>query len=160
MNALLREGKELPADYQAIECALKGVIGRYELPDDIMVTRYVAMDVLESMFGVPVSRYKLGKKIDDFWEQIEKLPNLLGNDKIYTEKGFLSTSSVVDKNVMKDMRIKLVIKAPKGIHAYVTTNYKESEIIFDENTSLHLVNSYIENPRQMDWKIVLECEIR
>lgn len=62
MNALLREGKELPADYQAIECALKGVIGRYELPDDIMVTRYVAMDVLESMFGVPVSRYKLGQK--------------------------------------------------------------------------------------------------
>lgn len=160
MNALLREGKELPADYQAIECALKGVIGRYELPDDIMVTRYVAMDVLESMFGVPVSRYKLGQKIDDFWEQIEKLPNLLGNDKIYTEKGFLSTSGVVDKNVMKDKRINLVIKAPKGIHAYVTTNYKESEIIFDENTSLHLVNSYIENSRQMEWKIVLECEIR
>ena len=85
---------------------------------------------------------------------------MLGSDKIYTEKGFLSTSGVVDKNVMKDREIKMIIKAPKGTPSYVTTNYKESEIIFDENTSLHLVNSYIENPRQKGWKLVLECEIR
>ena len=85
---------------------------------------------------------------------------MLGSDKIYTEKGFLSTSGVVDKNVMKDREIKMIIKAPKGTPSYVTTNYKESEIIFDENTSLHLVNSYIENPRQTGWKLVLECEIR
>lgn len=96
----------------------------------------------------------------DFWKQLEKLPSLLGSDKVYTEKGFLSTSGVMDKNVMTKKSVKMIIKAPKGTHAYVTTNYKESEIIFDENTSLHLVNSYIENPRQAGWKIVLECEIR
>lgn len=160
MNALLREGKELPADYREIELALRGVIGRYGLPDDLLVTRYVAADALEGMFGVAVPQYKLTQEVDDFWKQIEELPSLLGSDKIYTEKGFLSTSGVVDKNVMTDKVIKLIIKAPKGTHSYVTTNYKESEIIFDENTSLHLVNSYIENPRQSGWKIVLECEIR
>lgn len=54
----------------------------------------------------------------------------------------------------------MIIKAPKGTNAYVSTNYKESEIIFDENTTLYLTNTYIENLRKADWKIVLECEIR
>ena len=160
MNALLREGKELPADYREIELALKGVIGRYQLPDDLLVTRYVAADALEGMFGVSVPQYKLSMKVDDFWKQIEELPTLLGSGKVYTEKGFLSTSGVMDKNVMTDKVVKILIKAPKGTHSYVTTNYKESEIIFDENTTLHLVNSYIENPGQSGWKIVLEREIR
>lgn len=160
MNDLLREGKELPADYREIELALKGVIGRYQLPDDLLVTRYVAADALEGMFGVSVPQYKLSMKVDDFWKQIEELPTLLGSGKVYTEKGFLSTSGVIDKNVMTDKAVKLIIKAPKGTPSYVTTNYKESEIIFDQNTTLHLENAYIENPRQSGWKIVLECEIR
>ena len=160
MNALLREGKELPADYRKIELTLKGVIGRHQLPDDLLVTRYVAADALEGMFGVSVPQYKLTMKVDDFWKQIEELPMLLGSGKVYTEKGFLSTSGVMDKNVMNNKVVKLIIKAPKGTHSYVTTNYKESEIIFDENTTLYLKNAYIENLRQSGWKIVLECEIR
>lgn len=160
MNALLREGKKLPADYREIELALKGVIGRHQLPDDILVTRYVAADALEGMFGVSIPQYKLSQKVNDFWKQIEELPSLLGSGKVYTEKGFLSTSGVIDKNVMTDKAVKLIIKAPKGTPSYVTTNYKESEIIFDQNTTLYLENAYIENPRQSGWKIVLECEIR
>ena len=160
MNALLREDKELPANYREIEVTLKGVIGRYKLPDDLLVTRYVTNDALEGMFGVSVPKYKLSQKVDDFWEQIEDIPNQLGSDRVYIEKGFLSTSGVSDKNVMTDKAIKMIIKAPKGTPSYVTTNYKESEIIFNENTTLHLVNSYIENPRKAGWKIVLECEIR
>ena len=62
MNALLREGKELTADYQAIECALKGVIGRYELPDDIMVTRYVEWMRLKVCLEFQFLGINLGKK--------------------------------------------------------------------------------------------------
>lgn len=160
MNALLRDGKELPADYREIELALEGVIGRYQLPDDLVVTRYVKNDALEGMFGVSVPQYKLSQKVDDFWKQIDELPSLIGSGKAYTEKGFLSTSGVSDKNVMAEKGIKMIIKAPKGTPAYVTTNYKESEIIFGKNTTLYLVKSYIENSRKKGWKIVLECEIR
>lgn len=160
INELLRNGKELPADYREIAITLKGVIGRNQLPDNILVTRYVKADALEGMFGISVPQGTLTQKPDDFWEQIEELPNLLGSGKVYTEKGFLSTSGVIDRNVMADKIIRMDIKAPKGTHAYVTTNYRESEIIFGPNTSLYLENAYIENPRQSDWKIVLECEIR
>lgn len=88
MNALLREEKELPTDYKEIEVTLKGVIGRYQLPDDLLLTRYVDGDALEGMFGVSAPHYKLSMKVDDFWKQIEELPSLLGSDKVYTEKGF------------------------------------------------------------------------
>lgn len=160
MNTMLRKGDKLPDNYREIELTMKGVINRHKLPDDIIVTRYVKADALEDMFGVTVPQYKLGQKTDEFWKQIEEIPKLLGNELSYTEKGFLSTSGVVDKNVMTDKSIKMIIKAPKNTPAYVTTNYKESEIIFDEGTKLYLVNSYIENSREPGWKIVLECEIR
>ena len=42
-----------------------------------------------------------------------------------------TTSGVSDKNVFTDRRIKIQMKVPKGSHGYVTTNYRESEIIFD-----------------------------
>ena len=160
MNALLRAEEELPADYREIELALKGVIGRYKLPDDLLVTRYVADDALEGMFGIAFPQYKLGQAVDDYWKQIENLPSLIERGKVYIEKGFLSTSGVANKNVMTEKGIKMIIKVPKGTPAYVTTNYKESEIIFDEKMELHIVNSYIENHRQSNRKLVLECEIR
>lgn len=160
MNTMLRNGEPLPADYKDIEMTMKGVIGRYSLPDDLLVTRYVTNDALQGMFGVSVPQYKFGHSVDDFWKEVEALPELLGTDRTYIEKGFLSTSGVASNNVMTDKSIKMLIKAPKGTPSYVTTNYKESEIIFNENTTLHLVNAYIENPRQAGWKIVLECEIR
>lgn len=160
MNAMLRSGEKLPPDYKNIELALNGVIGRHTLPDDMIVTRYVKIDALEGMFGVPVPQTKLGGNVEDFWKQIDNIPNMLSHAEPYVEKGFLSVSGVANNNVMTDKGIKIIIKAPKGTPAYVTTNYRESEIIFGENTTLHLVNSYIENPRQAGWKIVLECEIR
>lgn len=160
MNELLRKECPLSSDYREIELTLKGVIGRYKLEEDIMVTRFVSSDALNGMFGVSVPVYKMGKNVDDYWKQIERLPELLENGRVYVEKGFLSTSGVIGKNVMNKKGIKMIIKAPKGTNAYVSTNYKESEIIFDENTTLYLTNTYIENLRKADWKIVLECEIR
>lgn len=160
LNALLREGKQLPADYKNVAETLRSVIGRHKLPDDMIVTRYVGMDALEGMFDFKMPQARLDQSVDEFWKQIDGLPGKIGSGKIYTEKGFLSTSGVADQNVMTDKIIKMVIKAPKGTHSYVTNNYKESEIIFGENTSLHFTRAYIENPRQAGWKLVLECEIR
>lgn len=160
INAMLREGQTLSGDYKDIELALKGVIGRHQLPEDIIVTRYVADDALEGMFGVKVPVYKIGGSKEDYWKEFDKLPQALPAGLSYTEKGFLSTSGVADNNVMSDKGIKMIIKAPKGTPAYVTTNYRESEIIFGEGTTLHVTNCYIENPRTAQRKVVLECEMR
>ena len=62
---------------------------------------------------------------------------------MYIEKGFLSTSGVVTENVMQEKGIRLDIKVPKGTNCYVTTNNKESEIIFGRNTKLKIVGSKI-----------------
>lgn len=100
MNELLRKECPLSSDYREIELTLKGVIGRYKLEEDIMVTRFVSSDALNGMFGVSVPVYKMGKNVDDYWKQIERLPELLENGRVYVEKGFLSTSGVIGKNVM------------------------------------------------------------
>ena len=87
-------------------------------------------------------------KVDDFWKSIEDLSTQFKKVTEYTEKGFLSTSGVSTENVMTDKVIKMNIKAPSGTHCYITTNNKESEIIFGQNTKLVVTNLTIENIRQ------------
>ena len=159
INEKLRNGEKLPSDYQEIADTLQKIIDKNSINDDIMVKRYVKGDALESLIGVKVPEYKMSMKKDDFWNAIESIPSQLKKGTIYTEKGFLSTSGVDDKNVMTDKLVKLNIKAPKGTNCYVTTNNKESEIIFGQDTKLKITNCTIENSRQAGWKIVLDCII-
>ena len=159
MNEVMRAGVELSDEYQKIADTLQKIIDKNSINDDIMVTRYVKGDALESLIGVKLPVYSMRMDKDVFWNSIDAIPSQLKKGTIYPEKGFLSTSGVPDENVMTDKLIKMNIKAPKGTNCYVTTNYKESEIIFGQNTKLKITNCSIENSRQAGWKIVLDCEI-
>lgn len=159
LNDIIRQGGQLPSDYQEIADTLQSIIDKNSLPDDIMVTRYVAGDALESLVGVKMPTATFKMKAEEFFAKLNELPDLIQKGHIYTEKAFLSTSGVFDKNVMKGKPIMMKIKAPKGTPCYITTNYKESEIIFGQNTKLKVLGSYIENSGTSDFKVVLECII-
>lgn len=122
------------------------------------------MDALKSITGIafPKSPGLLSGRsgVEKYWQDIDSLDDQIQKGHVYTEKGFLSTSGVSDKNVMQDKGVLLRIKVPKSTNAYVTTNYKESEIIFDRGSRLEIINTYIENNRTANVKVVLECVMR
>ncbi len=159
INGILREGGELPSDWQKIADTLQNIITKNALSDDIIVTRYVTDDTLEALTGVKMPVATLRTNVDDYWKAIDDIPNQIEKGHIYTEKGFLSTSGVADKNVMTQKGIRLEIKALKGTNCYVTTNNKESEIIFGRNTTLKITGVRIEDNRTANRKVVLECII-
>ena len=159
MNAMLRNGEILPDNYQEIADTLQRIINTHTLNDDIMVTRFVKDDALEAITGVKVPSCGLKTDKEQYWNLIADIPNNIKDGHMYIEKGFLSTSGVVTENVMQEKGIRLDIKVPKGTNCYVTTNNKESEIIFGRNTKLKIVGSKIENNRTSNRKIILECII-
>lgn len=160
LNNKLRNGEVLTGDYEGIAATLQNVINKNVLDEDIMVYRYVTGDALKSIAGVEIPKYKPGKMSkNELWEMFEDLPRQIAKDAEYVEKGFLSTSGVLDKNVMSDKAVFLKIKAPKGTPCYITTNNKESEIIFGKNTKLRILKTSIQDNKTAHRKVVLECII-
>ena len=107
-------------------------------------------------------RVPKGRKddIEAYWKSIESIPDRIKKGHKYEEKGFLSVSGVVDKNVMQEKGIRLNIKVPKGSKGYITTNYKESEIIFDKGSKIEILDACIENIRSENTKVILDCIMR
>ena len=54
--------------------------------------------------------------------------------KIITEKGYMSTSYNVKKNVFSHLPVQLRIRAPKNAKGFITDNKAESEIVLPRNT--------------------------
>lgn len=159
INAVLRAGGKLPDDFQKVADALQSVIDKNTISDNIIVHRYVKLDALESIAGVPAPGISMKKTATEFFKELDEIPGKIESNHIYTEKGFLSTSGVEEKNVMSDKEVYMRISVPSGTHGYITTNNKESEIIFGQNTKLRIVNSSIQGSGAAGWKIVLDCII-
>ena len=160
INGLLRKGEKLPEGYQKITDVLQNVVNKNRIKDDIIVTRYVADEVLEEMTGVRIPAGNLKTDIEEWKREFNDIPNKIKAGKVYTEKGFLSTSAVSDKNVFTDRRrLRLDIKVPAGTNGYVSTNNRESEVIFGQNTKLKILGCRIEDGSLSRKMIVLDCII-
>ena len=159
INNLLREGEPLTEEYQKIADTLSSVIRKNTIDDNILVTRYVADDAFKAITGIDIPEANLKTSATDFFDKYRKIPGQLSEGQVYTEKGFLSTSGVCDKNVMQNKEIELHIRVPKGTHAYITTNYKESEIIFGRDTKVRIDNIRLRHPEEMRRGLVIDCEI-
>lgn len=71
----------------------------------------------------------------------------------------MSTSGVIGKSVMGKRTTMLRIRCPSGTHGYVTTNNRESEIIFGQGTQLRILGSTVEKSGTADCKVILDCII-
>ena len=159
MNEIIRNDGILPSDYQEIADVLQGIIKKNVINENIMVYRYVSTDTLEAITGVKAPVATLRMSSDEYWEKVKEASESIKIGHVYTEKAFLSTSGVFDNNVMKSKGILLNIKVPKGTNGYITTNNKESEIIFGQNTKIRITGTKLENERTAQYKYVLDCEI-
>lgn len=158
INAPLREGKPLQGVYKQIADTLQGVIDRNKLPANIKMVRYVDTDALTGMFGIKIPPVSLK---DTQEEAYAKSVRALADRErsTYTEKGFLSASAVRDNNVMTRKPVEINLYADEGTPAYITTNNKESEIIFGHNTQVELLDIRLDRSR-IPWQYVADCRLR
>lgn len=158
INAPLREGKPLQGVYKQIADTLQGVIDRNKLPANIKMVRYVDTDALTGMFGIKIPPVSLK---DTQEEAYAKSVRALAERErsTYTEKGFLSASAVRDNNVMTRKPVEINLYADEGTPAYITTNNKESEIIFGHNTQVELLDIRLDRSR-IPWQYVADCRLR
>ena len=145
-----------PDDEKTIE-AMRTVISKNELDKDLYLTRYVNADYLTSMFGVKFNPYGKGEETisnsivnaANFKKHIpgvvEGLQGKVGE--IITEKAFVSTSLMGEKNIMQDKPVMLIIEAPKGTNCYVPKNRKESECILSDMTQLFVKSAEFDPTR-------------
>ena len=109
----------MDSEYQNIAETLQSVINKNKVDCDIMVYRYVDDDALESITGIkaPVATLKMSS--EEFFGKVRDTARMITLGHEYTEKGFLSTSGVLDKNVMSRKNVFLRIKVKSGTNAYI-----------------------------------------
>lgn len=159
INKSLREGIELTDKQEVISETLSQVIKNNVIDNDIHVYRHITPDSLFDIVGVEVPKPSLLEPAEVFWDKLSTLPEKIGKNVEFTEKGFLSTSAIRGKNVFTDRNLVFEIDVPKGTNGYITTNKKETEIIFDKGSKLLIKQATIENIKTSDFKIVLHCII-
>lgn len=157
-------------DFKTIE-AMRRAISQYELDDNLIMTRYVNADYLTSVFGIKTKTWSKGQL-----ESISNSITSMGNPYVVkegipqitkdlqakigtciTEKSFLSTSVLPQKNIMKDKAVLFKICAKKGTHCYIPVNRKESECIFADDSKLFIKDvQYDDNTKK--WIITVDIE--
>lgn len=157
-------------DFKTIE-AMRRAISQYELDDNLVMTRYVNADYLTSVFRIKTKMWKKGEletisnsitKIGNPYVVKEGIPQITKElqSKIgtcITEKSFLSTSVLPQKNIMKDKAVLFKIRAKKGTHCYVPVNRKESECIFADDSKLFIKDVQFDDNAKK-WIITVDIE--
>lgn len=125
INKSLREGITLTDKQEVISETLSQVIKNNVIDDDIHVYRHITPDPLFDIVGVEVPKPSLLEPAEVFWYKLSTLPEKIGKNVEFTEKGFLSTSAVRGKNVFTDRILVFEIDVPKGTNGYITTKKRD-----------------------------------
>lgn len=125
--------------------AMRQVISSHTLGRDCTLTRYVNGDYLTEVWGIENPRdggvitnyFPIADNLQKYIPQITKsIQQHIGE--VVSDKAFLSTSGVRDKNIMKDKPVLFEILAPKETPCYITKNRKESECILADNIPIRI----------------------
>lgn len=142
---MIEKGDAVALDNLKTIESMRRVISTHTLGRDCTLFRYVNSTELTRLWGIRDPRPDRSATIhNDFFNLVgtkkyaqpilDELKKHVGES--ISDKAFLSTSVVRDKNIMKDKLVLYEIKAPKETHCYVTKNRAESECILGENTKL------------------------
>lgn len=160
INHALRNNEALNEELKIIAETLQRVIDKNTIDCDIMVYRYIDEMALENMSGIKMPKASAKESKEKFFIELEKAVKSFEQNTTYVENGFLSASGIVTQNVFTNRNVLLRICVPSGSHCYVTTNHKESEIIFGQGTTLDIKGMHIENSGKHNWQIVVDCEMK
>ncbi len=98
---------------------------------DVILDRFVDSDYLSEYNGF-FNKHR-EDLIDDAVDFVKK--HLIGKDKI--EKSIVSAS--YGENVLADRDIHVRLHCPKGTHMFVTSNKRESEVLFHDGLTYEIV---------------------
>lgn len=162
INMWLREGGIIDEesdteDYSSVVKTINKKCDENTIDENMILFRNVNEDFLTGAFGVKLPECK--NEEDELQGVIKGLTKSEGDELLttlkntcvnqsYVEKGIMSTSMLCNENVFRDLPVHLVIKVPKGTHAFVTDNICESEVLLKPNTKLKFTNvelNYDEN---------------
>ncbi|MGM0238508.1 phage minor capsid protein [Enterococcus sp. AZ103] len=130
LNRKLRglNGMEPGPDSEKTITVLDELIEANRLEENILVDRWVKEDWLQSV----ASENKVTTN-SEFLNQANK------GALTYSDKGFVSTSLISEKNVMNKRNIRLQIQVPAGSNAFVTDNIFESEMILNRDSHFQII---------------------
>ncbi len=138
INSALRQGRgDSLNDYDKLTIStLDKVIKSNTLKENIILTRYAKMDILDAISNQN-SFLKGVTSEKDMLNLINK------NTAVLVDKGFVSTSVVPELNYFKHHPIRLKIHAEKGQKVYMTDNFEESEMILPRNSNFVITKAAI-----------------
>ena len=138
INSALRQGRgDSLNDYDKLTIStLDKVIKSNTLKENIILTRYAKMDILDAISNQN-SFLKGVTSEKDMLNLINK------NTAVLMDKGFVSTSVVPELNYFKHHPIRLKIHAEKGQKVYMTDNFEESEMILPRNSNFVITKAAI-----------------
>ena len=150
MNDDLRGGKDVKDfnddDQKTIETLDRNMSG---CPENVRLNRMVGGDMLNSL-GIDANRALSGG--DD-----TELQKAVG--KVFTNKGYSSTSYDMGENVFSGRRVKMNIDAPKGTKMLVRPGQSEAEILLARGTSMHVKAIRRTKPSAWGPSIEIDCEV-
>ena len=115
-------------DYDTIH-SLDKLINDNTLSESIVLHRNVDENFLQGLFGMP--------SYTDVGDMCSFMQSHIGRR--ISDKGYCSTSSMMDANAFKKRPVHIKILAPKGTHAFVTDNFDESEVVLGRGQELKLL---------------------
>lgn len=157
-------------DIKTIE-SLRRAISQYQLDEDLILTRYVNGDYLSSVFGLKM-QLTSKSNLENITDSITRISNpyvvkteipritaelqaQIGNT--ITEKAFISTSVLPNKNIMQSKSVCFKVRAKKGTNCYLPVNRKESECIFSDDSKL-LIQDVQWDDSLRKWIITVDIE--
>ena len=138
INSALRQGRgDSLNDYDKLTIStLDKVIKSNSLKENIILTRYAKMDILDAIS-------EQNSFLKDVTSEKEMLKLINKNTAVLNDKGFVSTSVVPELNYFKHHPIRLKIHAEKGQKVYMTDNFEESEMILPRNSNFVITKAAI-----------------
>lgn len=164
-------GNQLDEDDIKTIDSLRRAISQYQLDEDLILTRYVNGDYLSSVFGLKM-QLTSKSNLENITDSITRISNpyvvkteipritaelqaQIGNT--ITEKAFVSTSVLPNKNIMQSKSVCFKVRAKKGTNCYLPVNRKESECIFSDDSKLLIQDAQWDDSLKK-WIITVDIE--
>lgn len=158
VESMLKAHGATDDDIKTIKLLDKKIAG-FSLPFPILITRYVELSALKSVFGISFPSSAMSSK-RNMLSQLSKLSS--GKD-LSQDPAFLSASTNEIQNVFYDSyAVKLQIEVPPNTPLYFTNNYSESEVVLGRATKLQYLSSSMGKTKG-DWRtydhLVIRCRL-
>lgn len=134
----------LPPESKSTIALLDRLIGERTAPQNMIVTRRAMIEELDAM---KLDRFaSSGSGVDANHPKIFD-----ANQSIHIDSYFSASAS--DKTLMAKRKVEIKVYLPKGSNAYISENYRESEVILPRDSDYQLLKYYLK-----DGKVVIELK--